>query len=176
MTFKPRSIFEVHLSVADRHQSAEFYQRIFGFKLATDITSRDVIFLWMGDRGSGMLGLWGPACPNPPITRGPSHFAMHLPYEELVESPRRLSEQGITPLDFEKNLTDEPIVLSWMPALSVYFNDPDQHSLEFICMLDDAPAPELGIIKLSEWKKRRPEGLSASSKKENCLRRATLEV
>lgn len=155
MAFKPRGIFEVHLSVEDRHRSAEFYQRVFGFELAADIARRDITFLWMGGRGSGMLGLWGPACPDAPITRGPSHFAMNLPYEELIESPRKLSELGITPLDFDKNPTDEPVVLAWMPAASVYFNDFDRHSLEFICMLDDPPAPELGVVKLSEWQKRR---------------------
>ncbi len=43
-------------------------------------------------------------------------------------------------------------MLSWMPAASVYFDDPDGHSLEFITMLPDRPRPELGMIPLSEWR------------------------
>ena len=49
---------------------------------------------------------------------------------------------------------DEPQVLCWMPAASVYFDDPDGHSLEFICMLDETPRPELGRVSWSEWRRQ----------------------
>jgi hypothetical protein len=40
-----------------------------------------------------------------------------------------------------------------MPAASVYFDDPDGHSLEYISVLPDAPRPDLsGRVKLSEWR------------------------
>jgi hypothetical protein len=50
---------------------------------------------------------------------------------------------------------DEPVVLSWMPAASVYFDDPDGHSLEYICMLDEPPRPDLGFVSWSEWRRQR---------------------
>jgi hypothetical protein len=40
-----------------------------------------------------------------------------------------------------------------MPAVSVYFTDPDGHSLEFISMLPDEAKPELGMVPWSEWEK-----------------------
>jgi len=40
-----------------------------------------------------------------------------------------------------------------MPALSLYFQDPDGHSLEYLAMLTDDPQPERGVVKWSEWRK-----------------------
>lgn len=40
-----------------------------------------------------------------------------------------------------------------MPAVSVYFNDPDGHSLEHISILPDASRLDVsGTTKLSEWR------------------------
>jgi lactoylglutathione lyase len=44
------------------------------------------------------------------------------------------------------------VVLCWMPAASVYFDDPDGHSLEFIAMLPDRPRPDLGRLSWSDWR------------------------
>jgi len=155
MIFSIRSIFEVHLSVADRRRSVRFFQDVLNFELAADFEQRDISFLWMGPRGSRMLGLWGSACPDPPISRGHSHFAMELPLEEVKRSIDTLRAKGVTPRDFDNNPTTEPVVLAWMPAASVYFDDPDGHSLEFISMLNDSPQPQLGILRLSEWESKR---------------------
>jgi hypothetical protein len=46
---------------------------------------------------------------------------------------------------------ERPFVLAWMPAVSLYFSDPDGHSLEFIGMLPDPPKPELGIVARADW-------------------------
>ena len=144
MAFNTQGIFEVHLSVADRRRSSDFYQRVLGFELATEIDRRDITFLWMGGHGAGMLGLWGPECPDPPIVRGKGHFAMRLPKDEVIQAPAKLRKLGITPLDFDGKPTDQAVVLAWMPAVSVYFKDPDGHSLEFISLLEDIPASDLG--------------------------------
>jgi hypothetical protein len=37
---------------------------------------------------------------------------------------------------------DEPVVFPWMPAASVYFDDPDGHSLEYIALLPHPARPE----------------------------------
>jgi len=154
MPIHSSNVFEVHFSVNDRKLSTEFYERVLGFTLATHIDRRDITFLWMNGPGSGMVGLWGPACPDPPMSRGKSHVAFQLPAEEVENAPKKLQALDVTPLDFDGKPTDEAIVLCWMPALSVYFQDPDGNSLEFISMLNEQPAPELGVVKLSEWKKR----------------------
>lgn len=152
MTFSSIEIFEVHLSVTDRRRSAEFYQRVLGFQIASEFAERDITFLWMGPPGSRMLGLWGPACPDAPISRGTGHFALRLSPGEVVNSLDHLRELGVTPLDFDGRPTDEAVVIAWMPAVSVYFADPDGHSLEFISMLDEKPQPRLGILKFSDWR------------------------
>ena len=73
-------------------------------------------------------------------------------------------------------------MLCWMPAASVYFDDPDGHSLEFICMLDIAPAgagsgimvgvaeagmsDEVRVEQREGWRKltlNRPEKLNAAN-------------
>ena len=151
MTFQFRGIFEVHLSVTDRRRSKEFYQRVLGFELAAHIDARDITFLWMGQRGEAMLGLWGPECPDPPISRGIGHFALRQSKDEVIDSVFRLKEAGVVPLDFSGTPTDQPTVLAWMPAISVYFEDPDKNSLEFISMLEEMPREDLGVITYDEW-------------------------
>ena len=46
----------------------------------------------------------------------------------------------------------EPVVFGWMPALSIYFTDPDGHLLEYLAMLPDSPRPEAGVVPYSDWK------------------------
>jgi lactoylglutathione lyase len=38
-----------------------------------------------------------------------------------------------------------------MPALSIYFKDPDGHSIEFISVLDADPDRSFGVRPFSEW-------------------------
>lgn len=62
---------------------------------------------------------------------------------------------NLVPLDFWGQPTDEPVVLAWMPAASLYFRDPDGNLLEFLSMLPDVPQPELGITSWSHWSQSR---------------------
>jgi len=43
------------------------------------------------------------------------------------------------------------MVFAWMPAVAIYFNDPDGHSLEFIAPLEEKAKPELGVVSYDEW-------------------------
>ena len=81
-------------------------------------------------------------------------MAFKLSAPEVESAPSKLLSLGITPLGFNGEPVDESIVLAWMPAISIYFKDPDGHSLEFISMLPDAPRPDLDIVKISEWKNK----------------------
>jgi hypothetical protein len=42
-----------------------------------------------------------------------------------------------------------------MPALAIYFRDPDGHLLEFLAMLPDEPRPEAGVVSWDEWQRLR---------------------
>jgi lactoylglutathione lyase len=71
----------------------------------------------------------------------------------VLEAPDRLRAAGVVPLDFVGNPAKEPVVLAWMPAVSLYFHDPDGNLLEFLAMLPDPPAPELQVVNWSEWRR-----------------------
>jgi lactoylglutathione lyase len=38
-----------------------------------------------------------------------------------------------------------------MPAVALFFEDPDGHLLEFIAMLPDKPRPDVGSVSWEEW-------------------------
>ena len=80
------------------------------------------------------------------------HIAFSVELEQVLASVGRLRDAGLTPLDGGGKPVDEPVVLCWMPAASVYFDDPDGHSLEFIAMLPDRPRPDLGRLSWSDWR------------------------
>jgi lactoylglutathione lyase len=79
------------------------------------------------------------------------HLAFTVELPDLLEAPARLRAANVTPRDFAGTAADEPVVLAWMPAASVYFNDPDGHEIEFLSMLPDPPQPELGVVAWSRW-------------------------
>lgn len=83
------------------------------------------------------------------------HIAFAVSLENVIASIDRLRKEGITPRDGGgSSPIYEPVVISWVPAASVFFDDPDGHSLEYIAVLDDDPRPELGWLPLSSWQAR----------------------
>jgi hypothetical protein len=64
-----------------------------------------------------------------------------------------LQRAGLRPLSGTGEPIDEPEVIPWIPAASVYFKDPDGHSLEFIAMLPEPPRPRMQRTMLSGWRK-----------------------
>lgn len=143
-----RGLFETHLTVADVGRSTVFYRDVVGLQLALDLPERDAAFLWIGEPGRAMLGLWGIGSS---VNRMQLHIAFAVEREDLLRAPERLREHGVTPLSFFGKETAEPDVLGWMPAGAVYFQDPDGHLLEYLAMLDEEPRPEAGIVPYSDW-------------------------
>jgi lactoylglutathione lyase len=143
-----KSLFETHLLVRDLQRSIGFYRDVVGLELAIEVPERDAAFLWIGGRPRAMLGLWG-------IGSAPMgtqlHIAFEVGLEDLTQSADRLRAHDVVPLSFFGEETDEPTVIGWMPAATLYFRDPDGNLLEYLAMLDTEPRPELGIVQYSEW-------------------------
>jgi lactoylglutathione lyase len=131
-------------------RSVAFYRDTLGLELAHIIPSRHVAFFWIGAPGAAMLGLW--STHSSPMSMR-LHIAFRVTLQQVEASAEVLRTAGLTPLDgLARHPIQEPVVLTWMPAASVYFDDPDGHSLEYICMLPDPPRPDLGRVTLSEWR------------------------
>lgn len=142
-------LYESHLTVSDLSRSIDFYREIVGLELAHEIPSRNVAFFWVGGRERSMLGLWS-------IHSSPMRLKVHIAFQtgldQLVASPDYLRSKGMTPRDGGGTEINQPIVFPWMPAASVYFDDPDGHSLEYIAMLPEPARPEIaGITTFDDW-------------------------
>ncbi len=146
-----RGLFEAHLTVRDLDRSIAFYRDVLHLPLAHVIPARQVAFFWVPTSDRAMLGLW---C----VGSAPMYMRLHIAFDvtldDVLGSIETLRAAGLTPRDSGGgNPIDEPVVLAWMPAASVYFDDPDGHSLEYIAMLPDRPRPELGRVTWSQWRR-----------------------
>jgi lactoylglutathione lyase len=143
-----RGLFETHLTVRDVPRSVEFYRDVVGLPVALELPERNAAFMWIGERGRSMLGLWGIGSAVNSMTL---HIAFDLALDDVLAAPAVLRANGVTPLSFFGAETDEPDVLAWMPAAAVYFEDPDGHLLEYLAMLDEPPRPDAGIVPWWQW-------------------------
>jgi lactoylglutathione lyase len=147
-----QGLFETHLTVSDLARSMAFYANTLGLEVAQFLPDRKIAFYWIGGRSNSMLGLWQAQPGSPPQ---PLHIAFRVELADMLKAHDNFRAANITPLDFDRIPTTEPVVLAWMPAASLYFYDPDGHLLEFLAMLPDSPEPNLGIVTWSAWKNRR---------------------
>lgn len=144
-------LYESHLTVSDLDRSILFYRDVVGLELAHTVPKRHAAFFWIGGRDRSMLGLW--SIHSSPV-RLRLHIAFQAELEQVIRSVGVLRSKGIVPRNGGGGPeVDEPVVFPWMPAASVYFDDPDGHSLEYISILPDGARPDLsGTVTLSEWK------------------------
>ena len=146
-------IFEAHLTVRNIALSMACYRDRLGLEVA-HLSPERVAFLWAGGRGRTMLGLWAASAAPQHVT---NHIAFATTLADVIDAATSLERSGITPLDFDGRPTREPVVLAWMPAVAVYFRDPDGHLLELIAMLEDVAQPEGGVLTWSMWNARKGE-------------------
>jgi len=140
-------LFETHVSTTSLETAIQFYCKL-GLSHAYTEKVRRVAFFWIGKPGQAMLGVW-----EVPREKWVSqHFAIHVDLKQFHESLTYLKDRGITLRNISRT-GEEPEVHAWMPAVSIYFRDPDGNSLEFISMLPDEPQPDLGIVPFTEWEK-----------------------
>lgn len=143
-------LYESHLTVSDLDRSIDFYRGTVGLELAHQIPARHVAFFWVGGRDRSMLGLW--SIHSAPVSTR-LHIAFQTTIDQVIRSPDHLLSKGVTPRGFGGGAEiREPTVFPWMPAASVYFDDPDGNSLEYIAILPGAPRPDIpGAMTWTEW-------------------------
>ena len=115
-------LFETHIDVANLERSMAFYEDVLGF-------------------------LWEK--PAEQITS--RHFAVEIALADMDRAVDDLRSKGLPTTNFFDQATDVPSVFGWIPAVSIYFRDPDGHELEYIAKLPGEPKPELGVIAWDEW-------------------------
>src|ERR1700761_7900758 len=90
-------VYETHLTVADLKRSVEFYREVVGLELGSQFEERRIAFFWVGDRKTGMLGLWETG--TGPL-RMRLHIALQMKKEDILRAPAILKSQGVQPLGF----------------------------------------------------------------------------
>jgi catechol 2,3-dioxygenase-like lactoylglutathione lyase family enzyme len=145
-----RGLFETHINVTDLDRSTAFYGELLGLALGYDDAARRARFFWIGAPGEAMLGLWE----KPPREVSSQHVAFRASVDDVRQrAVSWLSERGLRPYNFLKDGTTRPMVFAWMPALAIYFDDPDGHVLELIAMLEGEPRAEAGVLSWEDWQK-----------------------
>lgn len=143
-----KGLFETHLFVEDLERSIAFYRDIIGLEQCHYEEERKAAFFWIGKPKQQMLGLW--EFPKEQIDV--RHFAFECEADWVInESISWLKERNLPFRNFLRDGTERPMVFTWLPAISIYFDDPDGHSLEFIGLLDGEPQPDKGIVSYEEW-------------------------
>ena len=87
-----RGLFETHLPVRDVARSVAFYCDIVGLRLAYDLPERNAAFLWVGEPGQAMLGLWGAG--SSPLSMK-LHIAFDVAAEDVLAAPAALMACGV---------------------------------------------------------------------------------
>ncbi|ASW74658.1 glyoxalase [Chryseobacterium piperi] len=142
-----KGLYETHIQVSNLEKSIQFYTEVLDLKLAHLDETRPIAFLWIGDGKGFMLGLW-----EQKENIQPRHFAFSCEQEDILNySEEYLKSRNLKPYNFLKDGMSQPMVFAWMPALAIYFNDPDGNQLEFISILEGKSKPELGVISYEEW-------------------------
>lgn len=150
------TLYETHIPVTDLAVSSAFYRDVVGLVSAFVQRERGVEFLYVGRREQGMIGLWAPETSYgwKSSERPRSHFAISVTQAELFAAIPRLQTLGIKLTGFDGAVATEPSVIGWMPSAQIYFNDPDGHVLEFICLLSGEPRTSF-FGSWSDWQKQK---------------------
>ncbi len=145
-----KGLYETHINVSNLEDSIAFYKNVLGLDFCHKEEKRKIAFFWIGKPKEYMLGLWE----KPKAELEVRHFAFRCELNDILErSVEWLEEKNLKPYNFLKDGTKRPMVFAWMPALAIYFNDPDGNVLEFIALLEGEGKPELGVISYEDWQR-----------------------
>lgn len=116
-----KGLYETHLQVSDLEKAVAFYTEVLGLEFAHRDETRPIVFLWIGRNKTSMLGLW-----EQKENLQMRHFAFTAEKEDILNfSSEFLKSKNLKPYNFLKDGSEKPMVFAWMPALAIYFNDPD---------------------------------------------------
>ena len=147
-----KGLYETHLFVENLVRSIDFYGNTLGLQQCRIDEVRRIAFFWIGEEKQNMLGVWE----KPKADVQARHFAFECdPEWVLNESVPFLKSHNIHCWNFLADNNEIPMVFCWMPAISIYFNDPDGHDLEFIGILPGPPQSdeENRVVSYEEWLK-----------------------
>jgi len=139
-------LFETHIRVADFHRSRRFYEELLSLEVGWIDESQRRLLYWVGKPGNAMLGVR--EVPANQVSW--QHLAFEVQLEKMKDAVSFLRDKGIKCYN-KIDGGEYPQVFGWMPAVAIYFEDPDGHLLEFVSMLPDAPRPEVGLMPWDEW-------------------------
>ncbi len=143
-----KGLYETHLYVADLERSMDFYGNILGLEQCYFEAGRRAAFFWIGEPRQSFLGLWE----KPQSAIDKRHFAFQCEADfVLYDAIDFLKSHHLPFHNFLNDGIERPMVFPWIPAVSIYFEDPDGHSLEFIGLLKGSPRPDLGVRSYEDW-------------------------
>ena len=118
-----RGVYEVAIRVKDLARAEPFYREVLGLETGLRDERRNWLFLRAGGQ-AGMVVLEEDKGEWPT-----QHFAFTVDEAEIDSAAAQLRDRGVD--------VKGPVFHQWMPAKSVYFEDPDGHALELCAPVDD---------------------------------------
>ena len=109
-------VYEVAIRVKELAKAEPFYREVLGLEVGLRDDSRNWLFLRAGGQ-AGMIVLQEDKGDWPT-----QHFAFTVDEAEIERAAAELRDRGVA--------VNGPVFHEWMPAKSIYFEDPDGHALE----------------------------------------------
>lgn len=145
-SFRVLQIDHVELFVPDRHEAADWYQRVLGLEVVREYqewaTDRGGPLMISSDSGSTKLALFEgqPQASKP--TAGFHRVAFRVSAVDFIEFLRRLADLPLK--DHQDRRVTSHSVVDHQKAYSVYFSDPYGHRLEVTTYEYEATRAALG--------------------------------
>lgn len=111
-----RGVYEVAIRVKDLARAEPFYREVLGLEVGIRDDKRNWLFLRAGG-DAGMVVLQEDKSDWPL-----QHFAFTIDEADIEGAVALLRERGVE--------VEGPVFHQWMPATSLYFEDPDGNALE----------------------------------------------
>jgi lactoylglutathione lyase len=115
-----KGLYEIAIRVKDLARAEAFYKDVLGLAEGLRDERRNWLFLYAGGK-AGMVVLQEDKGEWPS-----QHFAFTVSETEINEAAQMLKDKGVT--------VSQPVHHEWMNCVSVYFDDPDGHSLELLAL------------------------------------------
>lgn len=113
-------LYEIAIRVNDLGRAEAFYKDVLGLEEGIRDERRNWLFLRAGG-DAGMVVLQEDKGDWPK-----QHFAFTVSEANIKQAAAMLRDKGVS--------VSEPVYHEWMKAFSVYFDDPDGHSLELLAL------------------------------------------